>query len=59
MTSKTNEQRERREILEGDRRLREQGSTYRDHTHIGDAGGRFAAVNAAEMSADSAAQNFR
>jgi hypothetical protein len=48
-TEAEEEQAERRRVLRNDQRVREQGSTYRDHTHIDDAGGRFAAVNAAEI----------
>ena len=44
MLSKHEEQAERRETLENDRRLRDQGSTYMAHTH-NDTGGRFSAVS--------------
>jgi hypothetical protein len=43
------EQQERRETLENDRKVREQTGTFMSHTHIDDAGGRFAQVNAATV----------
>jgi hypothetical protein len=44
MLSRQEEQSERREVLENDKRVREQGSTFLAHTHNG-AGGRFAAIS--------------
>jgi hypothetical protein len=44
MLSKQEEQAERRETLDNDRRVREQGSTYLAHTH-NDTGGRFSAIS--------------
>jgi hypothetical protein len=51
-TSDQENQDERRRVLQNDARVREQSrngdtGTYLSHTHIDDAGGRFAAVNAA------------
>jgi hypothetical protein len=48
------EQQDRRRVLRDDARLREQqtkdqSGTFLSHTHIDDAGGRFAAVNAASV----------
>src|SRR5262252_7677577 len=48
------DQAERRATLENDRRVREQSKngdtgTFLSHTHIDDAGGRFATVNAAKI----------
>jgi hypothetical protein len=53
-TSDQEEQAERRRVLQNDARLRDQSrngdtGTYLSHTHIDDAGGRFAAVNAATI----------
>jgi hypothetical protein len=50
MLSRQEEERERREVLANDRRVREQGQagTFLSHTHS-DAGGRFAAVGAATV----------
>jgi hypothetical protein len=45
MTSKADEQRERRRVLAQDARLREQAGTFMSHTHS-DAGGRFSNVGA-------------
>ena len=42
--SRHEEQNERLEILENEKRLRDQGSTYMAHTH-NDTGGRFSAVS--------------
>jgi hypothetical protein len=44
MLSKHEEQNDRLEVLENEKRLREQGSTYMAHTH-NDVGGRFAAIS--------------
>ena len=44
MMSKHEEQNDRLEILENEKRLRDQGSTYMAHTH-NDAGGRFSAIS--------------
>jgi len=52
MLSRQEEEAERKAVLENDlrvRRQREQGSTFLSHTHIDDAGGRFATVNAAKI----------
>jgi hypothetical protein len=44
MMSKHEEQNDRLEILENEKRLRDQGSTYMAHTH-NDTGGRFSAIS--------------
>jgi hypothetical protein len=54
MLSKQEEQAERRRVLANDlsvrqQQQREQASTYLAQTHIDDAGGRFASVNAASI----------
>jgi hypothetical protein len=51
MLSSEEDQRVRRETLRNDQRVREQqrSSTFFHQTHIDDAGGRFAAVNAATV----------
>jgi hypothetical protein len=54
MTTDREEQAEKRRTLLSDARVREQSrngntGTYLSHTHIDDAGGRFAAVNAAKI----------
>jgi hypothetical protein len=48
MLSKQEEQAERKEVLENDKRLREQGSTFLDHQHD-EAGGRFKEVGASNV----------
>ena len=45
MLSKHEEQAERCEVLENDKRVREQGSTFLAHTHDDLSGGRFAKVS--------------
>jgi hypothetical protein len=42
--SRQEEMEDRREVLENEKRLREQGSTFLSHTH-NDIGGRFAAIS--------------
>jgi hypothetical protein len=53
MLSKDEDQRERREVLENERRLRSQrdreASTYLAHTHLDDEGGRFSVINSATI----------
>ena len=54
MLTDQEEQAERQRVLQNDARVREQSrngdtGTYLSHTHIDDAGGRFAQVNAAKV----------
>ena len=58
MLSHQEEQIERRRVLENDKRIREQGSTFLAHTHNDLAGGRFAAVGAATVIGSTAVPQY-
>ena len=57
MLSKHEEQDERRRVLDNDRKVREQGSTFLAHTH-NDVGGRFAAISSPVVVGENQIPNY-